>query len=108
MAPCLDDPLRNALRCEDDLLHLHLVEEIVALDSLAQRHYLVKHETSDTQSSLLRSVMGEMAAGLPEQMLFLCQKSQCFWEYGSHRTSSHLQLQILAVVHVRYQNHTGG
>jgi hypothetical protein len=52
--------------------------------------------------------MGEMAAGLPEQMLFLCQKSQCFWEYGSHRTSSHLQLQILAVVHVRYQNHTGG
>lgn len=34
------------LRLEDDLLDLHLVEELVALYSLGKRHYMVEHEAA--------------------------------------------------------------
>lgn len=33
-------------RLEDDLVNLHVVEKLIALDCLGQRHDLVEHETA--------------------------------------------------------------
>ena len=45
------------LRLEDDLLHLHLVKQVVALDRLRERHDLVEHKTA-TVSTQLPSNLG--------------------------------------------------
>jgi hypothetical protein len=113
-------------RLEDDLLHLHRVEEVVALDRILQRHDLLEHEASGSQSAqrsrttfsriaalrlcdsaalqqrsgyaAMQSERGAEGKGhLLELILLLLQQLQRLREDGSDGTPPHLHAQVLAI-----------
>jgi hypothetical protein len=45
----------SLLRLENNLLHFHLVEEIVAFNGIGQRHHLIGHETIHQQHQRKRT-----------------------------------------------------
>jgi hypothetical protein len=69
---------RSLLRFENNLLYLHLVEQIVTFDGIGKRHYLVGHETTHNQTSAKIGSHEEIFSGLtyPSRCCFFCNISR--------------------------------
>lgn len=93
--------LRSRLlrRIENDLLDLHLVEEVICLHSLAQRHDLLGHEARQRLISMdaVKEPRAVAAKNIPEKVLLSLQDFQCLREDRSDRTSTHLDAQVLVI-----------